>query len=310
MIRRCISYNGYLIIAACLLLSVNILAQRALPELWGLHVHDEAHVLSQPKVDELEAKLKAYEDSTSNQIALLIIPSLDGEILEDYALRVAERWKLGQKAKDNGALLLIAVNDHKMRIETGQGLEGVLTDAICNRIIRNELAPAFRKDDYDGGITAGVTAMITAIAGEYSADEGDEISGNELGWKGLLMLGIFVFGILGLFTFAGIVTPGCAGWFLYAFLIPFYGIFTTALFGPTAGIYIVCTYLITFPILKVALKKTSWGQRVSKKMASSGVGRGTGWSSGSGWSSGGSSGGGGFSGGGGSFGGGGSSGSW
>ena len=81
------------------------LAQKAVPGLWGMRVHDEAKVLSASGAEQLEARLKAYEDSTSNQIAILIVPSLDGEVLEEYSLRVAEKWKLGQKDKDNGVLL-------------------------------------------------------------------------------------------------------------------------------------------------------------------------------------------------------------
>lgn len=144
-------------------------AQKTVPELWGQRVHDEAHVLKTETIDQLERDLKAHEDSTSNQIAILIIPSLEGEVLENYTLRVVEKWKLGSKDKDNGVLLFVAVDDHKMRIEVGHGLEGVLTDALCNRIIRNELAPAFRRGDYDGGIQAGIKAIIQSIQGEYEA---------------------------------------------------------------------------------------------------------------------------------------------
>ncbi len=100
-------------------------AQKAVPELWGLHVHDEAHILTQPAIDKLEQQLIAYQDSTSNEIAVLIIPSLEGDALEDYSMRVVEKWKLGKKKKDNGVLLLIVVDEHKIRIETGYGLEGV-----------------------------------------------------------------------------------------------------------------------------------------------------------------------------------------
>ena len=98
-------------------------AQRAVPELWGHRIHDEAHILTQATVDNLEATLRKHEDSTTNQIAVLIIPSLDGEVLEEYSLRVAhDVWKLGSKNNDNGVLLLIAVDDRKMRIEVGYGL--------------------------------------------------------------------------------------------------------------------------------------------------------------------------------------------
>lgn len=146
-------------------------AQKEIPELWGQRVHDEAKVLSQQTVDNLERQLKIFEDSTTNQIAILIVPSLDGEIIEQYGLRVSEKWKLGQKDKDNGVLLLLAINDRKMRIEVGQGLEGPLPDAICNRIIRNEMAPNFRRGDYDAGVNAAVTAIRQAIKGEYKADD-------------------------------------------------------------------------------------------------------------------------------------------
>jgi uncharacterized protein len=285
-------------------------AQRDVPELWGMRVHDEAGVLSTSTVQLLEHQLKMHEDSTSNQIAILIISSLQGEAIEDYSLKVAEKWQLGQKGKDNGILLLIAIDDRKMRIEVGYGLEGVLPDAICNRIIRNEMAPNFRRGDYDAGVQTAINAIIDAIAGEYTVS--NMLSNDEgvLSGKEMILIGLFVIGILGIFTFAGLATQGCAGWFLYAFLVPFYAIFPGAIFGWNTGLTILIAYLIGFPILKFLFKKKGW----DKKFASSGGG---GWSSGSGWSGGGwsggggwSSGGGGFSGGGGGFGGGGSSGSW
>jgi uncharacterized protein len=293
------------------------IGQKQVPELWGLHVHDEAHVLSPEAVDRLERELSAYEDSTTNQLAILIIPSLDGEVLEQYALRVAETWSLGQADKDNGALLLIAVNDRKMRIETGQGLEGPLTDAVCSRIIRKEIAPPFRQGAYDDGVTAGVKAMVAAIGGEYTATDDDKGSA-DLSWKEKLVIGVFLFIVLGIFTVIGILSPGCAGWFLYVFLIPFYAIFPMIVAGTGGGLGILITYLIAFPLLKAFLPKTAWGSRLSKTLGSSGKSRGGRWSSGSGWGGwtggfgggGRSGGGGGFSGGGGSFGGGGSSGSW
>src|SRR5687768_2994997 len=160
-----------LILLAALFISHSVVSQKAIPELWGLHVHDEAHILTQATVDKLENKLIAYQDSTSNEIAILIVASLDGESLEDYSMKVVEKWQLGKKAKDNGALLLIVVDEHKMRIETGYGLEGVLTDAICSRIIRNEIAPYFRQNNYDEGVFNGINAMVRAIGKEYHADE-------------------------------------------------------------------------------------------------------------------------------------------
>lgn len=291
-----------------LLLSVSFTqAQRAIPELWGMRVHDEAKVLSPGTVSELENKLKVLEDSTTNQMAILIIPSLDGDVLEEYSLRVADAWKIGQKDRDNGILLLIAIEDRKMRIEVGYGLEGVLPDAVCAQIIRNEMAPNFRRGDYDAGVRAAVDAISQAIAGEYTSEDFAQSENLELTWKEQALIGLFVFGILGIFTFVGLKSKGGVGWILYVFLIPFYAIFPGAIFGWNAGLGIISTYLIGYPILKILFKRKGWDT-----LESSG-GSGGGWSSGSGWSSGGggwSSGGGGFSGGGGSFGGGGSSGSW
>ena len=152
------------------------LGQLKVPELWtaqhpaGTRIHDEAGVLSAGFVSQLEQKLQAHEDSTSNQIALLIVPSLEGEIIEEYTFRVAEHWKLGQANNDNGVLLFISIGDRKVRIEVGEGLEGPLPDATCNQIIRNEIAPYFRQDNYEGGVNAGITSIIGAIEGEYKVD--------------------------------------------------------------------------------------------------------------------------------------------
>ena len=155
-----------------LLFAVEGYAQLAIPAHGGVWVHDEAHILSAATKAELEAILKAERDSTSNQIAVLIIPSLEGESLEEYALRVAHtEWKLGQKGKDNGVLLLISIKDRLVRTEVGYGLEGALTDAMSTRINRNEIAPRFREGDFDGGVKAGVIAIIQAIKGEYKNDK-------------------------------------------------------------------------------------------------------------------------------------------
>ena len=299
--------------AICLLLTFfsATFAQKAVPELWGQRVHDEAHVLQQATVDRLEKNLKTYEDSTSNQISILIVQSLDGDVLENYSIRVAEKWKLGQKGKDNGVLLLITVDDHKMRIEVGQGLEGVLTDALSSRIIRNEIAPAFRRGDYDVGVIAGIDSIIKAIGGEYKADEIE--SSTDLTISERIFVGLFLFVILGVFTLIAVFTQGCAGWGLYAFLIPFYAFFPWIAIGSTAGIGLLIVYIIGMPILKIIIGRTGWGkERLKKWSSSSGGSSGSSWSSGwsggsSSWSSGSSSS---FSGGGGSFGGGGSSGGW
>lgn len=289
------------------------LAQRAVPPLWGHRIHDEANVLTAETVEALELLLKQHEDSSTNQIAVLVIPSLDGDILEQYSLRVAhDEWKLGSANNDNGVLLLVVINDRKIRIEVGEGLEGVLPDAVTSRIIRNEMAPHFREQEYDAGIKAGVEAIIAAIGGEFTGEATEEPQ-PDMTFQERLLIGAFIFGILGLFTFLGLFVKGCAGWFLYAFLIPFYAVFPMAILNPSVALSLLGVYIIGFPIAKLLIGNTAWGKRMIKSMGnanSSGGWGGGSWSGGrssGGWSSGG---GGGFSGGGGSFGGGGSSGSW
>jgi len=133
----------------------------SVPNLEG-RVNDLAGILSSGEKQILDTELKSVEENTSSQVAVLIISSLQGEILEDYSLKVSEQWKLGQKDYDNGVLLLISVNDKKLRIEVGYGLESILTDAKCNYIIRHDIVPSFRNGDYFGGILNG-TKTITGI---------------------------------------------------------------------------------------------------------------------------------------------------
>jgi len=118
----------------------------------------------------LTSRLRAFEDSTSTQIVVLMVPTIGDMSLEDYSLKVAELNQIGQKGKSNGALLFIAKDDHKVRIEVGYGLEGVLTDALTSIIIRREIAPRFRQSDYFAGISAATDAMMLASRGEYKAD--------------------------------------------------------------------------------------------------------------------------------------------
>ena len=289
-------------------------AQKPVPELWGTRVHDDAHVLKPEMIEALEAQLKAYEDSTSNQIAILTVSSLDGETIEEYSLRVAEKWKLGQEDKDNGVLLLIAVDDHKMRIEVGHGLEGVLTDALSSRIIRNEMAPAFRRADFDEGVTAAITAITKAIGGEYTANDSSEIV--ELSTTARILIGLGIYAFLGIFAFFGLFIKGGWGWFMYLFLTPFFSIFPAFVFPLHLWYVPGVSYLVGFPIIKWLVNQTTWGKKLAKKFEEGGgSGSGGGWSrsSSSSWSSGSSSSRSSvsiFSGGGGSFGGGGSSGSW
>ncbi len=140
----------------------------AVPALNG-RVNDYAAMLSPATRQQLEKVLAALEQEESTQLALLTINSLEGENLEEFSLKVAEQWQLGQKNLDNGALLLIVKNDRKLRIEVGYGLEGVLTDLTSGRIIRDVITPHFKSGNFDQGVIDGVAAMIAAVRGEFSA---------------------------------------------------------------------------------------------------------------------------------------------
>src|SRR5512140_2228286 len=151
----------------CLVISTQALALD-LPALRG-HVSDYAVLLSPARAAALEQELSDFERSDSTQIVLLTIPTLGGENLEEFSIKVAEAWKIGQKGVDNGVILLVAKAERKVRIEVGRGLEGKLTDLVAGRIIRAEIAPKFKAGDFDGGIAAGVNALVQVVKGEYQA---------------------------------------------------------------------------------------------------------------------------------------------
>jgi uncharacterized protein len=135
---------------------------------------DQTGTLSPDQLGVLNARLRTFEDSTSTQVVVLMMPTLAGEPIEEFALRVAEENRIGRGGRDNGALLLVAKEDRDVRIEVGYGLEGVLTDALSGIIIRNEIVPRFRRNDYFGGLSGAVEAIILATAGEYTAEPRQE----------------------------------------------------------------------------------------------------------------------------------------
>ena len=285
-------------------LPFNLFAQ-GVPYLSG-RVNDYAGLLSPQTRAELESLLKSHEDSTSNQVVVLTIRSLEGEVLEDYSMKVAQTWKLGQKEKNNGVVLLVAKDDRKVRIEVGYGLEATLTDARCSQIIRNEIVPRFKDGDFDGGVRSGVEAILGTIAGSYEPEEADSGSG-KMDFGGMLFfVGIFL-AVVGTHSVFAILNRGFASWFHGAFLVPFWLLFPYSVFGGVVGILPVIFYIILFVSAKMWFASSTAGAAFQSRLIPK-SGRGFfGSSGGGGWSSGG---GGGFSGGGGSFGGGGSSGSW
>lgn len=138
------------------------------PQLSG-RVNDYARMLSPEANSSLEQKLAAFERDQSTQIVVLTIPSLQGDDIDQFAIRVADQWKIGQKDKDNGVLLIIAKDERKIRIEVGMGLQGVLPDITAGRIIRDVMGPFLKTGNFDQGIAAGVDSIIAATQGEFKA---------------------------------------------------------------------------------------------------------------------------------------------
>jgi len=194
-----------IIFALIFLLLSNTAFALDVPELKG-RINDYAEILAPNQKAELENFLKNAETRTSSQIALLTIPSLEQESLEDFSLKVAETWKLGQKNKDNGVLMLIALKEKKIRIEVGYGLEAVLTDAKSGFIIRNIVTPHFKKRDFYTGIKEGLSAIYGFASKEYQVSD-QELAKYEKAAKAketshfpiavLVLLIMFLFGGLG-----------------------------------------------------------------------------------------------------------------
>ena len=262
-------------------------------------VNDYATILSPPAVQELEARLAEFERQESTQIVVLTVPTLAGDSLEDFSIRVAQAWRIGQKGTDNGAILLIAAQDRKMRIEVGRGLEGVLTDLQAGRIVRDEIAPRFRAGNMDGGVAAGVAAIMGAVTGEYQAAPRDLRDGRK---SAPPVLTLFVFLVVGCIFFGAISkflggVAGAIGLPLLSLIaIPGIGTIFLALLG-AAG-FILGLFLAFL-----------FGSGGRGGFGGPFIGGGFGGYRGGGFGGGGF-GGGGFSGGGGGFGGGGASGSW
>jgi uncharacterized protein len=168
-----------LLIAACILPAVTpaVHAQLSQTEALTVYVTDEAGVLPSDVRQALNARLEAFDKQTSTQVVVVVLSSLNGEPLEEASRRIVIQNRIGRKGKDNGVLLLIIRDERKIRIEVGRGLEGVLTDALSSQIIRKEIVPHFKANDYPGGIAAGVEAIMAATRNEYTADPSGTESG-------------------------------------------------------------------------------------------------------------------------------------
>ena len=240
--------------------------------------------------------------------------SLEDEVLEDYSLRVAETWKLGRGKFDDGALLLIARDDRKMRLEVGYGLEGTIPDAYSKRILDGVLQPRFRSGDFDGGVEAAVDAIAGLVRGDESLPPPTSqptTPGSSGGSSGTIPFLFFLVPV-GMFSLQALGARGGAAWFLYFFLMPFWLIFPLSMFGAPAGYIPLVLWIVGFPILRKLFGGGGGPPQGGARTRSGGgpifIPGGGGWSSSRGGWGGGF--GGGFSGGGGGFGGGGASGSW
>ncbi|TGM60415.1 TPM domain-containing protein [Leptospira vanthielii] len=289
--------KGWLFVLV-LLQTMTTLSSFPVPKL-ERRVMDHAGILSETTINQLESNLKQFEVETSNQIAVYTTPSLHDETIEDVSIQIFDEWKLGQKNKNNGVLLLIAPNERKMRIAVGRGLEGALTDIQAKQIIRNELRPSFKSGDMDGGVTAGVNAIMATIRGEYAPSEDDVATTGNNSFSEVAPSGL----IGGIFTFISMFIPAFGGLvFTIVGLLVLYPLLVF-IFGGTAALFVAIFLFILVMILKRVL---GFGQ--GDGGSGGGFYSGGGWSSGGdSWSSGGSDG---WSGGGGDSAGGGSSGDW
>jgi uncharacterized protein len=288
-------------LALLLCWAVAAFADVAVPPLTG-RVVDQTGTLSSGDIATLTQTLTNFEARKGSQIAVLIVPTTAPETIEQYSIRVADAWKVGRKKVDDGAILVVAKDDRKLRIEVGYGLEGALTDVTAKRIIDEIITPKFRNNDFAGGISAGVDQIIRVVDGEplpapapRQARQGSGLTElidpfNPFVIIGVLVLGAFLRSALGR-LFGSLATGGLIGllaWFIVGSLV----------------VAIVAGLIASFFTM------------LSDGLASPGPGRTGGWSGGGSYGGGSYSGGssssdsGGFSGGGGSFGGGGASGNW
>ena len=175
-------------------------------------VTDLAGMLNTQQERELETLMQAYKDGSGNEIALLTVPSLEGEALERYALEVGRAWGMGEKEKHNAGLLLIARDDRKIRIEVARGLEGNLTDSIAGRIIRNVIAPQFKRGRMYDGMREGIVAMQAAAGGDYASIPKSRGGGSKgMGFAGIIPVIIFLIFFVNVVARSG-GRMGCLPW--------------------------------------------------------------------------------------------------
>ena len=254
-----------------------------IPFLTG-RVVDNAEILSPAASDKITGLLKAHETQTTDQVVVLTVPSLEGRSIEEYAVAVFESWKLGQKGKDNGVLLVIV-----LRASARCASKSVTASKAASPTSRRTASYATswprvsRPATSIGGVEEGVRAILSELRGESDAvadAKAESRSGARSGSSGLqiadlsiterILFGAFIFGIIGLFTIIGVLTPG-VGWFLYLFLIPFWAMFPIVVVGTQGALILLVTYLIAFPLAKLIVSRTAWYAKAQRDMKTKGT---------------------------------------
>lgn len=262
------------------------------------YVVDTTATLSSSELDRLNAQLKAFDEETGSQIFVLMVPTVQPETIETYAVRVFETWKIGRKGIDDGVLFVIAKNDRRHRLEVGYGLEGAIPDVLASRILNENVNPYFRQGDFAGGITSAVTRMMGLIKNEGMPSKGSSADIEQEDWMAIVIpiVVVFIFAILGHPAIGAMVAGSVA-----------FGIMGSPLFAAVAAIAVfiiasIIRFIFREPIS--AIQRQNAGRINSRRRGGWGPG-------GFGGGFGGGSFGGGFGGGGGgSSGGGGASGGW
>ena len=292
-----------------LLLSLPMQAEIQIPELQD-RVMDLTNTLTQEQKIHLADKLKSLESEKGSQLAILIIPTTDGETIEQFSLRVVEKWKLGRSKVDDGILILVAKDDRKMRIEVGYGLEGSLPDAICKRIITEQMRPSFKSGNYYEGLESATESIIKIINGEPLPEPKKSAGKNQKSLTDILgeMVTVFIFvSILASWFIYWNSSTGIGKWMIsgiFALIGSFIQMFL--LLGENFSFsFILVSGLICFILFLIII--LLWTNRSSGSSSGSSYSSWSSSSSDSSWSSSSSDS---FSGGGGSFGGGGASGDW
>ncbi len=282
------AWQGWIALGVLIVLCGVALAQVPVPT-YSARVLDLTGTLAGATVARLEAELADLEARSGSQVAVLIVPTTQPEEIEQFGIRVAERWRPGRKGIDDGAILIVARDDHRVRIEVGSGLEGALPDAIANRIIEETITPLFLQGDFDGGVLAGVARLITVVRGESlpAPDRHWERVHGPRSLLPLLLIGVFVVGGLLRAVFGRLA-----------------GALVTALVAGAVAFALVHQVLIGLAAAAIAFVLALFGAGGAGWVAGGGA-----WSGGGG-SGGGGSGGGFGGGGGGNFSGGGASGRW